>query len=41
MNKPWRFEKMWMEEEGCGQAVEDAWMIEISGYPMARVEGKI
>ena len=32
---------MWMEEEGCGPAVEDAWMIEISGYPMAQVEGKI
>ena len=41
MNKPWRFEKMWMEEEGCGPAVEDVWMIEISGYPMAQVEGKI
>ena len=30
-----------MDEEGRGQVVEDAWMSEISGYPMARVEGKI
>ena len=30
-----------MDEEGRGQVVEDAWMSEISSYPMARVEGKI
>jgi len=41
MNKPWRFEQMWMEEEGCGQAVEDTWISEIPGCPMAWVEGKI
>ena len=25
INKPWRFEKMWMEDEGCREVVEDAW----------------
>ena len=25
INKPWRFEQMWMEDEGCREVVEDAW----------------
>ena len=25
INKLWRFEQMWMEEEGCREMVEDAW----------------
>lgn len=41
MNKPWRFEQLWIEEEGYGQAIEDAWMSDIHGCPMAQLEGKI
>ncbi|XP_050253672.1 uncharacterized protein LOC126699744 [Quercus robur] len=39
--KPWRFEHMWMGEEGCKDVVEEAWVHETTGHAMARVEGKI
>nr|POF19214.1 hypothetical protein CFP56_77670 [Quercus suber] len=25
INKSWRFEQMWMDDEGCREVVEDAW----------------
>ncbi|KAK7837473.1 lectin 1 [Quercus suber] len=40
-NKPWRFEHMWLEEEGCRDTVEAAWLFDAPGQAMARVEGKI
>nr|POF25158.1 putative ribonuclease h protein [Quercus suber] len=40
-NKPWRFEHMWLEEEGCRDTVELAWGVDVPGHEMARVEGKI
>nr|POF14797.1 hypothetical protein CFP56_33006 [Quercus suber] len=39
--KPWRFEHMWLEEEGCKETIEEAWSLEANGHAMARVEGKI
>nr|POE98397.1 hypothetical protein CFP56_65575 [Quercus suber] len=32
---------MWMDDEGCREAIEDAWLHEFPGCPMARVEGKL
>lgn len=40
-HRPWRFEKMWMEDEGCHVVVESAWAGEILGDQMEKVEGKI
>ena len=40
-NKPWRFEHMWLEEEGCRDTVEAAWQFNAPGQAMSRVEGKI
>ena len=39
--KPWRFEYMWLEEEGCVDTIESAWHYNEIGHAMARVEGKI
>ena len=41
VNKPWRFEQMWMRDEGCREAIEDAWSFDCQGSPMKRVEGKV
>ena len=40
-NKPWRFEHMWLEEEGCRDTVESSWLFDAPGQAMSRVEGKI
>ena len=39
--KPWHFEHMWLEEEGCRDTVESAWLFNALGQAMTRVEGKI
>ena len=39
--KPWRFEHMWLEEEGCRDMVETTWLFDTSGQAMTRVERKI
>ena len=39
--KPWRFEHMWLEEEGCRETVEEAWSRDVQGHAMIRVESKI
>ena len=39
--KPWRFEHMWSEEEGCRDTIETAWLFNAPGQAMTRVEGKI
>ena len=39
--KPWRFEQMWLEDEGCGKVVDLAWRRICLGNSMAQVEGKI
>ncbi|XP_030923315.1 uncharacterized protein LOC115950217 [Quercus lobata] len=41
INKPWRFEQMWMKDEGCREVIEDAWSYVHQGNPMSRVEGKV
>ena len=41
VNKPWRFEQMWMRDEGCREVIEDAWSHVYQGSPMSRVEGKV
>ena len=33
--KPWRFEQMWLEDEGCGEVVDLAWRRICPGNPMA------
>ena len=40
-NKAWRFEHMWLEEEGCRDTVESSWLFDAPGQAMSRVEGKI
>nr|POE91473.1 hypothetical protein CFP56_14585 [Quercus suber] len=32
---------MWMKDEGCREAIEDAWSQVYQGNPMSRVEGKV
>ena len=39
--KPWRFEHIWLKEEGCRDMVESAWLFDAPGQAMSRVEGKI
>ena len=39
--KPWRFEHMWLEEEGCRETVEEEWSREAQAHVMVRVESKI
>lgn len=39
--RPWRFEHMWLGEEGCHASVESAWNQAVLGDPMKRVETKI
>ena len=39
--KPWRFEQMWLEDEGCGEVVDLVWRRIYPGNSMAQVEGKI
>ncbi|KAK9983952.1 hypothetical protein SO802_033477 [Lithocarpus litseifolius] len=39
--RPWRFEHMWLGEEGCHASVESAWNQTVVGDPMMRVETKI
>ena len=41
INKPWRFEQMWMEEVGYRELMEDAWAYEFQGSAMNRLEGKV
>ena len=41
VNKRWRFEQMWMRDEGCREVIEDAWSFEYQGSPMRRVENKM
>ena len=41
VNKPWRFEQMWIRYEGCRKVIEDAWAHVYQGSPMSRVEGKV
>ena len=40
-NKPWRFEKMWLEEEGCHDMVASAWREGEGSTPMGEVVNKV
>ena len=31
LQKLWRFEQMWMEEEGCREAIESTWLHDFRG----------
>ena len=31
LQKLWRFEQMWMEEEGCHEAIESTWLHDFRG----------
>ena len=39
--KLWHFKHMWLEEEGCRDTVEIAWLFNAPCQAMTRVEGKI
>ena len=39
--KPWWFEYMWLEKEGCMDTIKSAWHYNATSHAMARVEGKI
>ena len=41
VNKPWRFEQMWMRDGGCREVIEVAGSHDYHGNPMSRVEGKV
>ena len=38
VNKPWRFEQMWIRDEGCRGVIEEAWSYDYLGSPMRRVK---
>lgn len=40
-NRPWRFEQMWLEDDGCHDTVAVAWSINPEGSPMFKVVEKI
>lgn len=40
-NKPWRFEKMWLDEEGCHDMVTLAWRDGKGSTPMSGVVNKV
>jgi len=35
------FENMWLQEESCGQAIQEIWEATYPGDPWAQVAGKI
>ena len=39
--KPWRFEQVWLGEEGCHETVRFAWRSGVSDLPMVVVEEKL
>ena len=39
--RPWGFEHIWLEEEGCHASVESVWNQVVLGDPMKKVETKI
>ena len=39
--RPWRFENLWLKNEGCHDIMAGAWRIVPLGLPMAQVMGKI
>ena len=41
INKPWRFEQMWMEDEGCREVVEDARSYDSQGGAISILEMKV
>ena len=41
LQRPWRFEQMWIDEEGYQDSVELAWRQPIRGNLMEQVEGKL
>ena len=40
-NRPWRFEQMWLEDDGCHDIVAATWSINPEGSPMFKVVEKI
>ena len=40
-NRPWRFEQVWLEDEGCHEIVHLAWRSDGGTLPMDKVTGKI
>ena len=41
LQRPWRFEQMWIDEEGCQDSVESAWRQPVRGNLIEQVEGKL
>ena len=41
LNRPWRFEQMWLENRGCYDTVKGTWERVATGSPMATVMSKI
>lgn len=39
--RPWRFEQMWIDVEGCRDSMESAWRQPALGSPMQQVEDKL
>ena len=39
--KPWRFEQMWLKDDGCRDILDSVWRQQVSGRPMVQVEEKI
>ena len=39
--KPWRFEHVWLKEEGCHETVASVWQKNFLSSPMQKVEEKI
>ena len=40
-HKPFRFEEMWLADQGCSDIVKKSWEARLRGQPMYRVANKI
>ena len=39
--RPWRFEQVWLDDDGCHETVHTAWRKNFGSFPMTNVVGKI
>ena len=41
LRKPWRFDQVWLENEGCHETVASAWGVCVEGSSMKQVMKKL
>lgn len=41
LKRPWRFEQVWLDDEGCNDQVNATWRVNTVGSPIRKVVQKI